>query len=78
MRLYVVEPRQVACQIYDPLCVRSLYITATSYKGCRNCHDTLQLDNGKFCVVRCCAVGKFLCSCEELCVRTQLYCLYLS
>lgn len=79
-RLYGVEPRQVACQIYEQLCVSLLYITATSYKGCHNCDDTVQLDNGEFCVVRCCAVGKFVCSCEELCVCTEtaLYSLYMS
>lgn len=70
-RLYGVEPRQVACQIYERLCISSLYMTATSYRRCRNCDDTVQLDSGEFCVVRCCAVGKFVCSCEELCDCTE-------
>jgi len=37
----------------------------------RDFDDTVQLDSGEFCVVRCCAVGKFVCSCEELCDCTE-------
>lgn len=45
-----------------------LYMSSATYKQTnRNCDDTIQLTDGRFCTVACCAVGTFSCRCVEAC-----------
>ena len=54
--------------MYDRFSCNGLYITSVTYRETnRNCDDTLQLTDGRFSSVACCAVGKFLCSCVQSC-----------
>ena len=43
-------------------------MTASDYKTCnRHCDDTVQLTDGRFCIIQCCVVGCLLCSCHDVC-----------
>lgn len=67
-RTHNVSSSNMLYKIYDRFSFSGLYITSMTYKETnRNCDDTLQLTDGSFCSVACCAVGKFACSCAQLC-----------
>jgi len=71
-RTYNVLPNSTMYKIYYRFAYNGLYMTSASYKQTnRNCDDTVQLTDGHFCSVVCCAVGKFSCACVESCDCTD-------
>jgi len=67
-RTHNVLPCKMLYKIYDRFSYSGMYVTSVTYKETnRNCDDTLQLTDGCFCSVACCAVGKFSCSCVHSC-----------
>lgn len=59
-RTHSVLPSKTSCKIYDQFSYSGLYLTSLTYKETNtNCDDTLQLTDGRFCSVACCAVGNF-------------------
>jgi len=59
-------PMKTMYRIYHRLSYKSLYISSAGHKPAnRNSDDAVQLTDGHFCSLMCCAVGKFYCRCLD-------------
>jgi len=71
-RLTGFEPKDVSYRVYQRLYCNSFYLTASDYKTSnRHCDDTVQLTDGRFCIILCCVIGQLLCRCSNACYCTD-------
>jgi len=74
-----IEPKPATFRVYKRMHFNSSYITSSDYKvSNRHCDDTVQLVDGRFCIVSSCIVGTLLCSCADDCYCTDTVVLLIS